>query len=408
LIADDNSAQRVFSAPLRLCASLLNMRDQFLLEDNVIFLNHGSFGACPRPVLAAYQAWQRQLEAQPVRFLGREVWAHLADARRVLGDYLNSTADNLVFVPNATFGVNVVARSLALGPGDEVLATDHEYGACDRTWQFLAQKHGFTYLRQPVPLDRMTAVDLLEAVWADVTPRTKLLFVSHISSATAVTFPVAALCARAREAGILTLIDGAHAPGQIDLDLTAVDADFYTGNCHKWLCAPKGAAFLYARPSVQSLIEPLVVSWGWGDGRQFTSGSDFVDYLGWQGTADPSAYLSVPDAIRFQAGHNWPVQQQRCHEMLCRALLDLEAITGCISPYPDQFAYRQMAIAPLPPLTDTVRLKERLYNDYRIEIPCIEWNGRQFVRISVQAYNTVGDLDQLSAALYDLLPLLKA
>lgn len=388
------------------------MRDHFLLEDNVIFLNHGSFGACPRPVFAAYQAWQQRLEAQPVRFLGREVWAHLAEARRVLADYLTTnvttSADNLVFVPNATFGVNVVARSLALGPGDEVLATDHEYGACDRTWQFLAQKRGFNYVRQPVPLDEMTAADLLEAVWDGVTPRTKLIFVSHISSATAVTFPIAAICARAREAGILTLVDGAHAPGQIDLDLTAVDADFYTGNCHKWLCAPKGAAFLYARPSVQSLIEPLVVSWGWGDERQFTSGSDFVDYLGWQGTADPSAYLSVPDAIRFQAAHDWPVQRHGCHEMLCRALADLEAITGCASPYPNQSAYRQMAIVPLPPLTNLAQLKERLYNDYQIEIPCIEWNGRQFVRISVQAYNTVGDLEQLSTALYDLLPLLKA
>ena len=384
------------------------MRDLFLLDNNITFLNHGSFGACPRPVFAAYQAWQRRLEAQPVKFLGRDLWGYLAEAREVLGDYLNTAAANLVFVPNATFGVNVVARSLTLGPGAEVLATDHEYGACDRTWQFLAQKRGFAYVRQPVPLDKMTAADLLEAVWAGVTPRTKLIFVSHISSATAVTFPVAAICARAREAGILTLIDGAHAPGQIGLDVTAVDADFYTGNCHKWLCAPKGAAFLYARPSAQAMLEPLVVSWGWGAERPYTTGSDFVDYLIWQGTDDPAAYLSVPHAIQFQAAHDWPRQQERCHALLRQALAELETITGCASPYPDADAYRQMAIVPLPRLSDLNQLKERLYTEYQIEIPCLAWNGRYFVRISVQAYNNASDLQRLTTALTQLVPLLLA
>jgi isopenicillin-N epimerase len=374
------------------------MRKQFLLEDNVIFLNHGSFGACPRPVFAVYQAWQRRLEQQPVRFLGRELWGYLAEARRALGNYLNAAVDDLIYIPNATFGVNVVARSLALGPGDEVLASNHEYGACDRTWQFLAQKRGFTYVRQPVPLDQMTPDALLEALWAGVTPRTKLIFVSHITSATAVTFPVAAICARAREAGILTLIDGAHAPGQIDLDLTAIGADFYTGNCHKWLCAPKGAAFLQARPAVQPLIEPLVVSWGWGTERPFTTGSDFIDYLVWQGTIDPAAYLSVPDAIRFQADHEWPQQQQRCHALLRQAVTALETVTGCPSPYPDHTAYHQMAIMPLPAGTDATLLQAELYDKYQIEIPGIRWNGRAFLRISVQVYNTADDLEHLADA----------
>jgi isopenicillin-N epimerase len=377
------------------------MRDQFLLEDSVTFLNHGSFGACPRPVLAAYQAWQQRLEQQPVRFLGRELWGLLAEARQVLGSYLHAAADDLVFVPNATYGVNVVARSLALGPEDEVLATNHEYGACDRTWQFLAQKRGFTYVRQPVPLDHMTPAELLDALWSGVTPRTRLIFVSHITSATAVTFPVAAICARARESGILTLVDGAHAPGQIALDLSQIGADFYTGNCHKWLCAPKGAAFLYARPAVQPLLEPLLVSWGWGADRPYTAGSDFLDYFSWSGTFDPSAYLTVPDAIGFQAEHDWPDQQQRCHNLLQQAVTELETITGCPSPYLDHTGYRQMALIPLPAGTDPAALQVHLYDKYQIEIPGIGWNGRAFLRISVQAYNTATDLGRLIAALSD-------
>jgi isopenicillin-N epimerase len=375
------------------------MREHFFLEDNVIFLNHGSFGACPRPVFAAYQAWQRRLERQPARFLSRDLWGYLAGARQVLADYLHVPDGNLVFVPNATFGVNAVARSLALGPGDEVLATNHEYGACDRTWRFLAAKRGFTYVRQPVPLEQMTASDFMEAVWAGVTPRTRLIFVSHITSATAVTFPVAAICARAREAGILTLVDGAHAPGHIDLDLTAIGADFYTGNCHKWLCGPKGSGFLYARPAAQPLLEPLVVSWGWGAERPYTTGSDFLDYFSWSGTFDPSAYLTVPDAIRFQADHDWPARQQRCHTLLRQALAQIATITGCPSPYPDHSGYHQMALVPLPPDTDPAHLQSRLYGERRIEIPGISWNGRAFLRISVQAYNTTADLEQLADAL---------
>jgi isopenicillin-N epimerase len=238
------------------------MRDLFLLDPATIFLNHGSFGACPKPVFEQYQRWQLELERNPVAFLGRRSGALLGQARARLAGHLGIQADDLAFLPNATTGVNVVARSVALQPGDEVLATDHEYGACEAAWRFVCDRAGATYRRVAVPLPfepESFADRLLQAAG----PRTKLIFASHISSTTALVFPVAELCARAREAGILTLIDGAHAPGQVDLDLAAVGADFYTGNCHKWLCAPKGSAFLHARPERQAELHASVVSWGY-------------------------------------------------------------------------------------------------------------------------------------------------
>jgi isopenicillin-N epimerase len=218
-----------------------NLRAFFQLDPDVVFLNHGSFGATPLPVFAVYQEWQRRLERQPVLFLGRELGDYLQAAREVFGRYVNSSAADLVFVPNATYGVNVVARSLDLGPGDEVLTTNHEYGACNNIWGFLSRKQGFSYVEQPIPLPVKSDEEIVEQFWRGVTPYTKVIFMSHITSPTAVTFPIAAICQRAREAGILTVIDGAHAPGQLPLDMAAIGADFYTGNAHKWLCSPKGA-----------------------------------------------------------------------------------------------------------------------------------------------------------------------
>jgi len=381
-----------------------NLKDLFLLDPDVVFLNHGSFGATPRPVFAAYQAWQRRLERQPVAFLLDELPDHLAGARRELGRFLNAGQDDLVFVPNATFGVNVVARSLDLGPGDEVLTTDHEYGACYNVWDYMRRKRGFAVVRQSLSFPAASAEAILDELWQGVSPRTRVIFVSHITSPTALRLPVAAICARAREAGILTIVDGAHAPGQIPLDLKAIDADFYTGNAHKWLCAPKGSAFLYARPDGQGLIEPLVVGWGWGEERTFTFGSDYLDYLQWLGTNDLSAYLAVPEAIRFQEQHDWPAVRQRCHELLALALRRVGELTASAPLYPDDGHYRQMAVAPLPRLKDAPAFKDELYRSSRVEIPCTEWQGRHFIRISVQGYNSYEDIEALLRALRHLLP----
>jgi isopenicillin-N epimerase len=244
---------------------------------------------------------------------------------------------------------------------------------------------------------------MAERFWEGVTPATRVIFFSHITSATALRLPAEAICARARQAGILTVVDGAHVVGQVPLDLQAVGADFYTSNGHKWLCSPKGSAFLYARPERQSLIQPLVVGWGWGQERPFDFGSDFLDFLQWMGTDDPSAYLSVPAAIQFQAEHDWPKVRQDCHEMLNEALGRIGRLTGLPSPYPAEYGYAQMAVAPLPPVGDLRAFKSHLFDHYRIEIPCLEWGGRRFIRPSIQGYNTAADIDRLLAALKEML-----
>lgn len=382
---------------------MMGLRRHFLLDRRVRFLNHGSFGATPKPVFRAYRRWQRELERQPVEFIGRRSAGLLAQARAALGACIGCAADDVVYVTNVTVAINIVARSLRLGPGDEVLASDHEYGACDRTWRFLAGRHGFAYVNQPVPTPVTTPAAFLDALWKGVTPRTKVIFLSHITSPTALIFPVAEVCRRARAQGILTVIDGAHAPGQIPLDMEQIGADFYGANLHKWLCAPKGAGFLYARREVQDLLEPLVVSWGWQ--ADVPGPSRFIDHHEFWGTRDLSAFLAVPAAIEFQRNHRWEEVRRRCHALAREAQGRIVALTGLPALHPDDPQwYAQMVAAPLPPETDLAKLKARLYDKYRIEVPLILWNGHKLIRVSVQGYNTRRDVEALVSALRRELP----
>jgi isopenicillin-N epimerase len=382
-----------------------SLHDHFLLDPDVIFLNHGSFGATPRSVLETYQYWQHELEKQPVHFIVHELFGYLEKAREILGLYVNAQADNLVFIPNATFGINIVARSLDLKPGDEILTSNHEYGACDNTWSFICQKNAATYVHQPIPLEISSLEETAEYFWNGVTPRTKIIFLSHITSFTALRMPVEDICKRAKEAGIITVIDGAHAPGQIRLDLETTGADFYIGNCHKWMLSPKGSGFLYARREMQHLLEPLVVSWGWGDNSPYTTGSDFLDNLEWWGTKDSSAYLAVPAAIKFMEDHDWPDVQRNCHAILKEAILSICDFTGLDPMYPENSdLYNQMAAVPLPHINDLPAFQAQLYDRYRIEVPCIQWEDMQFIRISIQGYNTWSDSRYLVNALKETLP----
>ena len=381
------------------------LKDLFLLDQNVIFLNHGSFGACPRSVFKTYQTWQRRLENQPVNFLGNELNELLYKTRKILGNHINAPPEDLVFIPNATHGVNIIAHSLKLAPGDEILTTDHEYGACNLTWKFICEKTNAIYKQQPIKMPIKSIEEIVENIWRAVTPHTKLIFLSHISSPTSVKFPIEDICKRARNSGILTLIDGAHAPGQIHLDLTQIGADFYTGNCHKWMMSPKGAGFLYARPDVQQLIEPLVVSWGYQSHTMPPRESTFIDYLQWSGTCDPSAYLSVPAAIKFMKQNNWDDVREECHGLLRSAIEQICNYTGMEPLYSlDSHLYNQMGTIPIPKQSDITALKYRLYNDYKIEIPCIEWNDKHFIRLSIQGYNTSAEIDLLIRALSSLIP----
>ena len=378
------------------------MREHFLLDPNLIFLNHGSFGACPREVFDAQQRWQLEMEKNPVAFLGRRSAELLRAARERLGETIGADADDLVFTANATTGVNTIAQSLTLHPGDEVLTTDLEYGACDATWWRVCERSGSTYRRVEIPLPYRRD-EFVARVMEGVADRTRVIFVSHITSTTALILPVASLCAAARARGILTLIDGAHAPGQIALDVDAIGADFYVGNCHKWLCAPKGSAFLHAGAEHHALLDALVTSWGYAAGTGGHAGFDA--YLGttplerrmqWQGTRDIASWLSVPAAIDFQVRHDWSAVRTRSHALARRAHDTLTQRHG-LAPVAQDDDWAQMAVIPVP-VQDADALRRRLYDESRIEVPVTTHAGRVFVRVSVQGYNTDDDIDALLAA----------
>lgn len=381
-----------------------SLKQHFLLDPSIAFLNHGSFGATPKTVFDVYQDWQLRLERQPVLFLGRELDGFLKDSRTVLGAYLNADADELVYIPNATHGVNIIARSLQLKPGDEVLTTDHEYGACDYAWDFICGKIGARYIHRPICLPVQSEEEIVEQFWQGVTPQTKAIYLSHITSPTALRLPVEQICQRAKQAGILTVIDAAHTPGHIPLDLQALGADVVVGNCHKWMLAAKGAAFLYVRKEIQSLVDPLIVSWGYNPTPETTTGSRFIDILQWTGTKDPTAALTIPAAIRFMEEHNWDEVRIECHDLLRRGIEQICDLTSKPPLYPlDSSFYSQMAIASLP-LSNLAALKSRLYDEHKVEVPLIQWQEQQFIRISVQGYNTQEDVDRLVNALRILLP----
>ena len=384
--------------------AMTSLKEHFLLDPGIVFLNHGSFGATPQPVFEAYQNWQRRLEHQPVLFLGRELDALLLESRTVLGKYLNADADDLVYIPNATHGVNIVAHSLQLKPGDEILTTDHEYGACDYTWEFLCNKAGANYIHRSIPVPVQSPDEIAEHFLKGITLRTKVVYLSHITSPTAMCLPVEKICQRANDQGILTIIDAAHSPGQMPVDIQRLGADIVFGNCHKWMLAPKGAAFLFARREIQSLVEPLIISWGYQATPETTTGSCFVDLLQWTGTKDPSAALAVPTAIQFMKDHDWEHVRGQCHSLLRQAIERICELTGVPPLYPTASDfYHQMGTAPLPP-SDLVALKSRLYDEYRIEVPLVQWQDKQLIRISIQGYNSQDDVYELLSALETLLP----
>src|SRR5262249_18258475 len=281
-------------------------------------------------------------------------------------------------------------------PDDEVLGTDHEYGAVERTWRFVCERQGASYRTQPIPLPVTSVEGIVEQLWQGVTAHTRMIVVSHISSPTALIFPVAEIARRAAAQGILTAVDGAHAPGQIDLNLDTIGADFYVGNGHKWMSGAVGAGFLYARPNRQRLLKPLVVSWGWQPREP--GPSPFQDYFGWIGTDDPAAYLSMPTAIEFQRTHDWPRVRAACHALASQTQAQIAAMTG-LSPISSdsQEWWSQMCVAPLP-TSGNLTAKEAqhyLWEAYQVEVPVVEWQGFRFVRVSIQAYNSVADTERL-------------
>ena len=376
------------------------LTSQFLLRPDITFLNFGSFGACPRPVFERYQQFQLELEQEPVQFMTNTGWQYVATARKALGEYLDADADDLVFVTNPSYAVNIIAKSFALSAGDEVLTTEWEYGACDRTWQYYCDKAGARYVKQPIRLPLQSQEDFVDQLMAGVTKRTKLIFLSHITSSTAIRFPVEKVVAAAKQRGIMTFVDGAHAPAQVPLSLRTLDADIYTGACHKWMMTPKGSSFLYVRRAYQHLFDPLIISWGYKADKP--SHSLFLDYHQQQGTRDFSAFCCIPAAIEFMKVHNWEDVSSRCRELVLRnamrfcKLLDTEPLLPL-----DDFFVRQLFSIPIR-TNEPEQLKARLFNEYKIEIPIMRHGDRVFMRYSVQAFNTQQDLDRLAEAVEEL------
>lgn len=369
-------------------------QDDFLIRDDLIFLNHGSFGACPKAVFKQYQAWQLELERQPIDFLTRRRPELMRAATAAIAADLNAPADELVFVTNATVGLNTAAKSLRLTRGDEILTTNHEYGAVNRTLEFVAAKSGASIVRHSVRLPYRSDEVFIDDFFADVTENTRVIVMSHITSPTALIFPVGRICRRARQLGILTIIDGAHAPGQLSLDLQQVAADMYSGNFHKWLCAPKGSAFLHVRREHHEMIEPLAVSHGW------RADADFTERHEWHGTRDISAYLTVPTAIDFQRRHNWQQVRADCHALARWTQSQLCDHFGLEPLSADRFS--QMVTIPLPEC-DVAAARERLYGEYHIEVPVGQFEGACQIRVSFQAYNSLEDAQRLVAALKAIL-----
>jgi isopenicillin-N epimerase len=365
------------------------LRREFVLDPDVAFLNHGAFGACPRPVLERCREWQLELEREPVDFITRRLPGLLDVARTRLAAYVGAAANDLAFVTNATTGVNVAARSLDLRPGDEVLTTDLEYGACDLAWEWVCRRAGARYVRAAIPLPSSGPAEMVDALLSQLGDRTRAVFVSHVTSETALVLPAAEIVARARAAGVTTIVDGAHAPAHVPVDIDSLGADFYSGNCHKWLTAPKGAGFLHVRQEHQERVDGPIVSWGYEEGRTFQKRLEL------QGTRDVAAWLSVPDAIDYQETRDWDGVRQRCRLLALDARESLCDRLGTEPLAPNEMLGQMATVRLREPDPD---LSDRLFAEHRIEIPVVG-EHHDHIRLSVAAYTTAEDVDRLLSAL---------
>jgi isopenicillin-N epimerase len=389
-------------------------KEYWLLDREITFLNHGSFGACPIPVLEAQTCFREQLEQEPLRFFMREFEPLLDTARNELAAFVGAGADELAFVPNATTGVNAVLRSLFFEPGDELLTTNQEYNACRNAIDFIADRTGAKVIVAEVPFPIESPEQVIEAILKCVSPKTKLALLDHIVSQTGLIFPIKQLINELANFGVDVLVDGAHAPGMVALNLDEIGAAFYTGNCHKWLCAPKGAGFLYVRRDKQDSIRPTTISHGANSPR--TDKSRFQLEFDWMGTSDPSPYLCVPVAINFMGSlldGGWPELMEKNHALALAGREILLKKLGLPLPCPDEMV-GSMAVVPLPDeKSDAVAkggiapLQEALWEIFKIEVPVIPWpdSSKRLVRISAQYYNTLSQYEYLAKALVELISL---
>jgi isopenicillin-N epimerase len=386
-------------------------RDLWTLDPDVAFLNHGSFGACPRAVLETQSRWRERMEREPVRFFVFDLGRLLDEARAALAAFLGANPRDLAFVPNATAGVNAVLRSLDLAPGDEVIVTDHAYNACRNACEFAFGRAGGRVAVAAVPFPIASPDEVVDAVLARVGPRTRLALVDHVTSPTGLVWPIARLVAALRERGVDALVDGAHAPGMVPVDVEAIGAAYYTGNCHKWLCAPKGAGFLHVRRDLQEAIRPHVISHGANSPR--TDRSRFLLEFDWIGTLDPTAYLTVPAAIEYLGGllpGGWPELMGRNRTLALAARERVCAALGYPAPAPAEMigSLASIPIGRAPSEAESANaalgfdpLQAHLLERHRIQVPCFARPpaGERTIRLSAQLYNDLAEYERLAAAL---------
>jgi isopenicillin-N epimerase len=377
------------------------IKDLFILRDDITYLNFGAFGACAKPVFSYYQELQRELEEEPTLFILEKGMSLLKEAREALGKFINCDADDLVYIPNPTYAANIIAKSWPLKPGDEILTTDLEYGGIDRTWDYYCKKAGATFKRMNTTFPIESEDSFVEDFVKGFNSKTKLLFISHITSSTALKLPIEKIMAYAKSKGIPTFIDGAHCAGHIPIDIKALDPDIYIGACHKWMMTPKGSSFLYVKKELQYLFDPLVISWGYNSPAP--SHSQYLDYHQTQGTRDYTAFLTIPKAIDFIKKHNWTTQNVYCHNLARENAERLHAIFDAEPLAPLDSSYRCQMIS-IPFLsTNPVKLYRELFDRFKIRGSVQFKEEKSFFRYSIQAFNTQEDLDKL----YDALLVLK-
>ena len=370
-----------------------------MLDPALTYLNHGSFGACPKLIFDNLKDWQIRMEKDPVQFLESDIFPLLADSRKALGNFLGCEGDDLVYYPNPTHAVNAVARSLKLKAGDEVLSTNHIYGALDFTWQQVCQDSGAKFIKAELQLPIKSKAEFLNIFFSYMSDKTRVIFISHITSMTAMIFPVEDIIQFAKDRDILTIIDGAHVPGHLPLNITELDADIYTGACHKWMCAPKGTSFLYVRKSLQDEIMPPVISWGWEG--ELSNTSLFLNRHEWQGTRDMTPFLVVPEAIKFLNDNNWQERSKLNRKLVISTRNQFLDLLNGEPICPDDWL-GQMATIELP-IDDPLQFKRSLMEIYKIQIPVFSWGNITALRYSVHFYNTEEDVKRLVAAVKELL-----
>ncbi|MEW5739761.1 MAG: aminotransferase class V-fold PLP-dependent enzyme [Myxococcota bacterium] len=373
------------------------MHPAFTLDPTITFLNHGSYGACPLAVQQAQSLLRAQLEAEPVRFMTRELEPLLDASRARLADFLGARPADLAFVPNATTGVNAVLRSLTLQPGDELVTTNHGYNACTNALRFVAERAGARVVIAQVPFPLEAAEQALEAVRRAVTPRTRLVLFDQITSPTALVFPVDALVKELETSGVRVLVDAAHAPGMLPLHLDETGASYTTGNLHKWVCAPKGAAFLHVRRDRQAEVRPAVISHGANSRR--TDKSRFQLEFDWTGTGDPTAYLCVPQALDVMASlhpDGWPGLMRANRDAATKAG---ELLSEALQPFRGARSLPGASMVSVEVPGPPDGLQDRLFHHHRIEVPIIPFEGKTLVRVSMQAHTSLDDVERLARVL---------